>query len=143
MTEDAVFDRIKYENELINQRLTWLGTFQGLLLAALAFAWGKSSATAIVCVICVVGAIVALSTWVATFRANKAISLFSVHWDSIKPKEYSGVGVEGVRSRSGYFWWLMPGYALPWLFFLAWLVIGFIHYAVALKRFGRRICKPL
>ena len=127
MTEDAVFDRIKYENELINQRLTWLGTFQGLLLAALAFAWGKSSATAIVCVICVVGAIVALSTWVATFRANKAISLFSAHWDSIKPKEYSGVGVEGVRSRSGYFWWLMPGYALPWLFFLAWLVIGFIH----------------
>src|SRR5438034_10354323 len=127
MTEEAVFDRIKYENELLNHRLTWLGVFQGLLLAALAFAWGKPSATAIVCVICVLGAMVALSTSVATFRANKSISLFSAYWDSIKPKEYSGVGVEGVRSRSGYFWWLMPGYALPWLFFFAWLAIGFIH----------------
>lgn len=38
---DRIRNLIRHENELINQRLTWLGTFQGLLLAALAFAWDK------------------------------------------------------------------------------------------------------
>jgi hypothetical protein len=27
-------DRVKHENDLINQRLTWLGTFEGLLFVA-------------------------------------------------------------------------------------------------------------
>jgi hypothetical protein len=70
---DRIRELIRHENELINQRLTWLGTFQGLLLAALAFAWDKKSAGGIVCVLCTVGAMVAISTGVATRRANRAI----------------------------------------------------------------------
>src|SRR5205823_760429 len=103
MTEDAVFDRIKYENELINQRLTWLGTFQGLLLAALAFAWGKSSATAIVCVICVVGAIVALSTWVATFRANKLFHFSARTGTVLNLKNTVGSASKALEAEAGIF----------------------------------------
>jgi hypothetical protein len=32
---------IMHENQLINDRVTWLLTFQGLLLAALGFAWER------------------------------------------------------------------------------------------------------
>ena len=46
---------VKAENEFINHRLTWLGAFQGLLLAALAFAWDKGDTRWLVVVICVVG----------------------------------------------------------------------------------------
>jgi hypothetical protein len=72
-------DAIKAENELINQRLTWLGTFQGLLL------------------------------------------------DQVKPKQRAGLDVEGTRSRSGWFWWLMPGYFVPGLFVFGWIAIVAIH----------------
>ena len=32
------------ENSLINNRITWLSAFQGLLFAALGFFWGKPGA---------------------------------------------------------------------------------------------------
>jgi hypothetical protein len=124
---DSIRSMIKNENDLVNHRLTWLGTFQGLLLAALAFAWGKSDAAEIVMILCVLGALVALSTGVATCRANQAIKRLDAQWDQGKPADYAGPDVEGVRSHEGWFWFLMPGYFLPWLFFFAWIGIAFIH----------------
>jgi hypothetical protein len=128
------FDRlrkmIEYENELINQRLTWFGTFQGLLLAAVAFAWDKD-ARALVWIFCSLGALVALSSLFGTGRANRAIAGLRAHWDKTKPKDYAGPDIEGVRSDSG-FWWLMPGYALPFLSCLGWIAIALIHCGVHL-----------
>jgi len=124
---EKIRDLIKTENELINQRLTWLGTFQGLLIAALAFTWNEESAVAVVWVFCILGAMVSLSTSLAVYRANKAIKNYEDEWDSIKGKDYSGPDIEGVRSSDGCFWWLMPGYILPWLFLLGWLSIAVIH----------------
>lgn len=78
------------------------------------------------CVLCIVGATVAISTGVATRRANRAIDDQTARWDAIKSKDYSGPDIEGVRSRGG-FWFLMPGYLLPWIFFVAWVAIAFLH----------------
>jgi hypothetical protein len=119
---------LKTENELINQRLTWLGTFQGLLHAALAFAWDKTDATALVWVLCILGMSVAFSTWVGTVRANKTIVNWGIYWDKVKPKDYTGPDVEGIRSNKGCFWWMMPGYALPFLFLAGWIAIAAVHH---------------
>ena len=35
--DEIIRSMIQHENQLINERLTWLLTFQGLLLAALGF----------------------------------------------------------------------------------------------------------
>ncbi len=124
---DSLRQLVKTENELINHRLTWLATFQGLLLAALAFAWNKKDAWWIVVVLCLVGMAVALSTGVATYRANLAIKKVNDWWDANRPADYLGLGVEGIKSHEGRFQKLMPGKFLPWLFFAAWAVIGLIH----------------
>jgi hypothetical protein len=124
---NATRSMIKNENDLINHRLTWLGTFQGLLLAALAFAWDKRDVWGVVTILCVLGALVALSTGVATWRANQAIKRLDALWDRSKPEDYSGPDVEGVRSHEGWLWFLTPGYFIPWLFLSAWIAIAFIY----------------
>ncbi|PYL22809.1 MAG: hypothetical protein DMF37_11340 [Verrucomicrobia bacterium] len=125
----TIWERIKHENDLVNHRLTWLGTFQGLLLAALAFAWDKHDAKYMIYALGALGVSVALSIAVATYRANKALDRLSRYWDKVKPKDYVGLDVEGVRSRSGFFRWLMPGSFLPLTFAVAWIVILYIHFS--------------
>ena len=118
---------VKAENEFINHRLTWLGTFQGLLLAALAFAWDKDGTWWIVIILCLVGMAVALSTWVATLRANEAIEKVNKRWDEIMPANYAGLGVEIIKGHEGKWQKLMPGKFLPLIFFIAWVAIGIVH----------------
>lgn len=124
---DKIREMIKNENELINHRLTWLGTFQGLLFAALAFSWDKSDAKMMVLVFGILGISVAISIWIGTCRANKVINGLDSQWDNIKPKDYKGIDVEGVRSRSGCIGWLMPGYFIPWAFAVAWIALLFVN----------------
>jgi hypothetical protein len=68
MHEAANFEHAKFENELINQWLTWFGTLQGLLFATLALAWTASNL--VVVIVCILGVSVALSIGIATHRAN-------------------------------------------------------------------------
>lgn len=76
-------DSSRFENELINQRLTWFGTLQGLLLAALAFAW--KDAPAMVVILGGLGVLVAVSVGIATHRANKRL-------DQLDPDNRRGIG---------------------------------------------------
>lgn len=121
-------EMIRVENELIDRRLTWLSTFQGLLLAALVFAWDKHDAGALVVALYILGFLIALSTGIATWRANDAIGRLETDWDTrLKPENYKGVDIVGARTRSGRLWWLMPGYLIPTLFGVAWVVIGAVR----------------
>lgn len=117
-----IIDRIKSENDLIHQRMTWLGTFQGLLFGAVAFAWGKSNARPFVFVGCFVGMFVTISIAYAIHRANVGIDRATNRWDEIRPKEWKGLDSEGYRSSSGIAW-LMPGVFIPWIFFGTWMIL--------------------
>ena len=125
---NLLWERMKFENEMINQRLTWLGTLEGLLLAALAFAWGKPEAKFIIYILGLLGIAVALSIAEGTSRANAALANLGTYWDKTKPKDYRGPDVEDVRSQSGCFGWLMPGRFLPLAFAVAWALILYFHF---------------
>ena len=112
---------MRHEAEVMNQRLTWLGTFHGFLFAALAFAWSKPDTKAIVYILCALAISISISIGIATLRANKSVNKLCERWDNQKPDIDIRLDVEGVRGKSGYLWWLMPGYAVPWMFCLAWL----------------------
>jgi hypothetical protein len=112
---------IKYSNDILNHRLTWLGTFQGLLLAALAFAWKDAFRMAYV--LCFLGFFVAVSIGIGTYRANQAIEELERKYDGLTHKQNSELATIGLRSRTGWTWWLMPGYFVPWLFAVGWLAI--------------------
>lgn len=123
---DSIREMIKTENQLINQRIGWLGMFQGLLFAVIAFGWSKSDLI-IIYTLCSLGIFVGISIGIATFRANKTIERLEVDWDDHKSKDYVGRDVVGLRNRSGCLWWLMPGYSIPWAFVIAWVAIFVSH----------------
>lgn len=95
--EKAKDEKGKAQNDLINQRLTWLGTFSSLLFVANGY--GKFPA-----LIPIVGFGIAMSIWAGTLAANKALNDL-------------GRNVELWRR------WIMPGAFIPPLFAAAWLSI--------------------
>lgn len=85
----------KYQNDLINQRLTWLGTFSSLLFVANSF--GKYAV-----LIPIVGFGIAMSIWEGTSAANVAL-------DNLD------------RNVTGWRRPFMPGTFIPPLFGVPWL----------------------
>jgi hypothetical protein len=100
------------QDQLINLRLTWLGTFSGFLIAATAFASNNSS-RGFVIVICIMGALAGASIFVGTLGANLVLwrQTRAAPWDQPYPKSM---------------FWLMPGTVLPILIFLFWVIVPFV-----------------
>jgi hypothetical protein len=98
MAEWENVDRIKWENGLINQRLTWLGTFEGLLFVADHYAAHPF-------LLPLVGLLIAISVDVAICHANSKLT--------------------GLDAQAYVDWrrFLMPGTLIPKAIALAWAAI--------------------
>jgi hypothetical protein len=88
----------KYQNDLIHQRLAWLGTFESVLV-------GLNHFVASRWLIPAVGLALALSIWVGTYAANRALT-------DLKAQAFGD-------------WrdYLMPGTAIPTIIGAAWIVV--------------------
>jgi len=91
-------DQVKYQNDLINQRLTWLGVFEGLLFVA-------SSSPDHPYLIPLAGLIVAISVAVGTYHANRVLKALDA------------------QAYTDWRRWLMPGTAIPFVIAVAWIAI--------------------
>jgi hypothetical protein len=109
MTEEEKDKAGKEQNDFINQRLTWLGTFEGLLFAADHF--GNNSRWLPI-VLPVVGLAFAFSVGVGTYAANRALKGLKRQAFQNDPWYLKHVLV--------YF---MPGTAIPIIIALAWLFL--------------------
>src|SRR5437764_14593071 len=76
--EDVIRQMINAENTVLNHRLTWFATFEGLLFSALGFAWGKSGAHDLVRVFVVLGIVAAVSSLGLIVSATRA--MFRLHF---------------------------------------------------------------
>lgn len=92
----------KIQNDFINQRITWLGTFSSLLFVANGF--GKFPV-----LIPMVGFGIAMSIWAGTTEANAALDKLG-------------------RNVSSWRRLFMPGAFIPPLLGAAWLVIIVLHF---------------
>jgi hypothetical protein len=124
---DTIRGMIKNEDELTSERLTWLGQFEAILFAAYGLLIEKlQNGQAMTWVILALGLAIALSVWVGTHMAYRATGRLVKQWDEYK-KEHKGEpwvpDVQGIRGE-GLVNFLMPGYLVPKLFFLAWLAIA-------------------
>ena len=116
---------VEEENNLQNNRLTWLMTIQGLLFAALGFAWDKAHARILVCVLCVLAILVSLSSWSALQLSGAAYQELKSWWDKFVPENYDGPPIMGstAQPKSYLHWILRPWRLLPWIFIIAWVFI--------------------
>lgn len=97
MTWDVSNQR-RYENELINQRLTWLGTFEGLLFVA-------NHYSAHPYLLPLVGLAFAVSVDVGIRAANRRLT---------------GLDAQAYKGWANH---LMPGTFIPKIIEVAWIVI--------------------
>jgi hypothetical protein len=97
----------KEQNDFINQRLTWLGTFEGLLFVADHYGahpcWLLPS----------VGAATAISVGIGTCAANLELT-------KLKRQAFQDLRHPKLRKCLIY---LMPGTAIPAIFTVAWLFV--------------------
>lgn len=116
---------IKHENELANQRLTWMFTLQGLLFAAASYLWKDCILP--VMVFGFVGIISCISIGYFLYRGHKAIknlleigSGYKKFLKSLPPGTVFPplIGIEDKTID-----WLLPTLLLPSVLGIAWIAI--------------------
>jgi hypothetical protein len=119
-----IIERNRDENTFINHRMTWLGSFQGFLFAAVAVSWDKTGTKPLIIIICIIGMVVSASICYGIHRANIAIDNNTAKWDMIKPRpiDITDIDSEGYRSGGGAAWF-MPGKIIPFSLIAAWFFV--------------------
>ncbi len=119
--DSVVRELIKHENELVNHRLTWFITLQGLLFAALGFAWDKADSKGLIFVFCGLGVLSAAST--ATVLHGGAMAVGRLSKSQSPSNKVIG------RIAPWYERVIYPWYAFPVLFALGWLLIVWLNWS--------------
>jgi hypothetical protein len=118
---------IDAENRLVNDRMGWLTTLQGLLFAALGFIWDKTDVVVLMRVLCGVGILmsaIVLSTLVTASKAQRELLKW---WDDNK-EDYDGPDVIGCRpSRLRFARYAAPWSVIAMTFIAAWAIVWAVH----------------
>ncbi len=116
---ESIKDAIRQENNLLDRRLSWLGTFEGFLFAAYAI---TCSSFSIALILSALGFLIAVSAGIGTGRATKAIKALEAYFDEIVPDKHRSVAVVGYTKPSA-FAWLMPHRFFPFVVAVGWATI--------------------
>lgn len=124
--EAVVREMITREDELTNQRMLWMAAFNGLLFAALGFAWDKSGARFLTIVFSILGFAASFLNGLALVFASHAQRRLLFWWQSRKPTPYTGPGVMGgepLDSKGLYSFYFTPWILLALALAVGWLAI--------------------
>jgi hypothetical protein len=111
---------VRYEGEQANRRVSWLATFQGLLLAALSFAWDKS--TFLTLVLALVGMAVAVLVFCGMLAGTFAISRLRAQWHALVPSSDKYPDLMGFYPDAApWSVYLSPENLFPIVFIAAWI----------------------
>lgn len=123
--EATVREMITSEDKLTNQRMLWMAAFNGLLFAALGFAWDKHGARFLVIVFSLLGVSTSFLNSIALIFASNAQRRLLTWWHSNKPEKYLGPGVMGCEPLDSkrYSLYFTPWILLAFAFTAGWLAI--------------------
>jgi hypothetical protein len=130
--ESTVREMITREDELTNQRMLWMAAFNGLLFAALGFAWEKADARFFAIVLSALGiASSFLNGLSLTFSAGAQRRLL-LWWHNEIPQTYYGPGVMGAeptdKRRLAFFF-------APWILLAFAFVVGWVAILIYVCRY--------
>lgn len=114
---------IQREDELINQRLSWLTTVQGILFAVLGFIWDKPNSHRLVFVFCFLGFFMSVIVLIVVTYATRAMWRQYDWWEKHKPKSYTGPDVMGFPPPNALARFMGPWSLIPVLFIIAWTAV--------------------
>ena len=118
-----VLDQVRHENELMNHRMTWLWTVQGLLFASFGLLLGQTSDIIATFTVCVVGIVSSVSI-------GHSLSIGRLVLDDLNPMVHtlaadchlSPKALTGCNSRRACLF--LPWTILPWFFAAVWIALA-------------------
>jgi hypothetical protein len=118
---------IRHEDDLRNQRLTWLFTLDGFLFASLGLVWQAPHSTLLIVALAVVGVFIGLSAVGSMSVSRKAI-------DELRSSNPDNERIMGLQqTKLGRLTKVLyPWYLMPWVMVVIWPAIAAIH-AVQLR----------
>jgi hypothetical protein len=134
--ENVAREMIRHEDEVINNRVGWMATLNGLLFTAVGFLWDKPSSRGVIFWLCVVGFVITLCAAVALHGATKAMSRIRKWWDARVAAEwpnYDGPGIIGLIAPGGGRFdfmadWFGPWDAMSWILLVGWIAVAYINF---------------
>lgn len=119
-------NRSKNECEMINHRLVWLWTLQGLLFTSFAiFIKIEVNSYFVSLIICVIGILSCVSVGYSVHRAHKVIESLEPGIKILKGKIEERLKLEIKIDENGCFNFLHPWRCLPWFVMLIWFILLF------------------
>ena len=126
---DIIREMIRHEDQVLNQRMTWMWTLQGLLYGAVGFLWQSGKLFPII-VIAFVGLLSCITIGYSLVRGMAAVSdLLELAKQQKERVKERCVIPPTIGSRSKAIEWLLPGYSLPWIMGGAWCALIAIRLA--------------
>ena len=114
---------IEHENTLLNHRMTWMWTLQGLLVAATGIMWGFHHL--LVLLICFFGFVSCVSLGTSLQSALRAIDSLLKDWETRSAGgPYDGPRVIGFSEVKSVLSKLYPWNMLPWLMAIVWVLLA-------------------
>ncbi len=122
---------VVHEDNLINNRLGWLLTSQGLLFSAYAFSLGKENISKLHIVIFILGISISIISFIIVSQAQMAIESLRKSWQDLEnfsdkelfPQLTSGLKSNESRSSSDHLL-SRSVLAIPLAFFIAWICLS-------------------
>ena len=123
----TILDQIRHENELLNHRLTWMWTLQGLLFAALGLFLSEPPDRFMALIMCLIGIVSCILIGYSLLIGVRVLDALNPHANQLSDLINSKLGLTpepltGVTPRVWSF--LLPWKTLPWFLALIWLVLG-------------------
>lgn len=118
-----IYDRVKHEDDLVNHRLTWLLTLQGLLFTAFALLTRDAFEVGRI-VIGVTGLVSSVSVGYSTLFSHRALDRLHPILEELAARiERDFEMVHPERVCAGPITPFLPWPFLPWVFVAAWFVL--------------------
>ncbi|NTU42779.1 MAG: hypothetical protein HGA78_06955 [Nitrospirales bacterium] len=132
-----------HENDLTNQRLTWMATLNGLMLTGVGFVWGKQNGSLVIYLLCLVGVIINLSSSHTLYFSEKARKRLMIIWGE-KAKSlptgpriippimgYARASENSLSNMEESISLLfLPWNLLPWLLFILWIFVFVVNLMI-------------
>lgn len=122
----TIRDMIRHEDMLLNQRLTWMWTLQGLLVGGASVFWSKNAYG--VLIIVAVGLLSSVSIWYSLNRGLRAIrGLLAAASERKRELSIACAMAPTMGARQKAIEWLLPAHVIPWTFIGAWLLLAVVR----------------
>lgn len=120
-----LWDQLKHENDMLNHRLSWLWTLQGLLFASFGLLLENISAGKLpISTICAVGICSCISVGYSVQKGHQVLNSIRPSINTILRKIESDLALDETKTvKSGCFAFLHPWRFMPWVICVAWAVL--------------------